>query len=179
MYKKRKRRRDKRRGFVLLIIVLLLIFSLSFFVVTSYVDGEVLSSTSFLYTLNVTDYVGMNLDTDKLHFGGVRPGGSSSRSLNISSEFEGFVYLTSDIDWLFVSEQGGFVGPDNPLKVDFSMVVPSGSDLGDYEGEIFIYILSSQSEFPLRFFKGDVLGVHTSVSERPPSIVLDISSGDD
>jgi len=173
-----KKARKKKVGFdyklfVFISLVVVFIIALLFFGLKVYSSFQVVEFKSINFTLNVTDHVGIILDSDKLHFGGVIPGGYSSRSLFLLSEIEGFVFIKSDYsDLVKVNNQGLFVDSDG-ARFDFRAVVPKNMDYQDVEGEIHFYVMKSDKRWLLRFFSGGLLDVFVEQTKKP-TISLDI-----
>jgi hypothetical protein len=170
--------RFNKRLFLFIFLLLVLLVSSLYFGARTYSYFSVLNVQSANYTLNVTDYVGFVLDSDKIHFGGVVPGGYSVRSLNVQSDIDGFVFVKSnDADLVYVNAQGLRVGKDVDARFDFKLVVPVDAEEQDVEGTIYFFVMRSDRVWPLRFLDGDLLPVFDEV-QRPPSIILNISNND-
>lgn len=167
------------RNLLLFVLLLLLLLASSFyFGVRTYSYFSVLNVESVNYTLNVTDYVGFVLDSDKIHFGGVVPGGHSVRSMNVQSSIEGFVFVKSDdAEFVYVNNQGLRVGPGVDARFDFKSVVPKDTVEQNIEGTIYFYVMKSDKRWPLRFLNGVLLPVFDEI-QRPPSITLNITNND-
>lgn len=95
------------------------------------------------YTLpvhvRVDDYVGINLDTDKLYFGTVYPGGGALRSVGVQTGKDSYVLITAEGQvgaWMtpdqncFLLEKGG------ERSVSFSLRTPEETPLGNYTGTV-------------------------------------------
>jgi hypothetical protein len=88
----------------------------------------------------VGDHTGVNLDTDKLYFGMVVPGGSSERAAKIENTYD-FpvkikVFVTKNIaDYIFLDRD--FIAPPNNItKIPVAVYVPDDLPYGNYTGKI-------------------------------------------
>jgi hypothetical protein len=119
------------------------------FIYLSYGD-DVLSVTKINATINVDDYIGFNLDKDKLHFGTAFPGGKSMRELSIKSKESGYIYATVDSyfkDWTFVSIQNEYIEKGTDVPFQITMFVPKNTPVGNYTFEIKIFVLEKKADF--------------------------------
>lgn len=92
--------------------------------------------------VHVDDYVGFNLDTDKLYFGTVSPGGTGQRSMSLQSNEDFFVKVSVDgpLDgWLSPDEWSFMLTPPG-REVQFTIIVPENTSVGNYTSTIdFIF----------------------------------------
>lgn len=146
------------RSFLFFFLLGFLVVSVFVFALKLYAVRSVLDVQEIGFTLNVSDYVGLNIDTDKLHFGSVFPGGSSSRSVFLNSGVDGYVFVSSDFDWLFVEEQGFRVNKGDGFYINLKAIVPLDAEFEDFEGVVYFYVLRSDSRLPFLFLDGEVLG---------------------
>lgn len=159
MKKVKKQKKVKRNKVALLFVLLFLLLVLFVLIINAYASNAVLAVHEVEMTLNVSDYVGLNLDDDKLHFGTVIKGGSSSRGIVLSSDVEGFVYVTSDLDWLRVKNQGVEIGPDNDANFLFEVYVPKDAEPESINENVYFYVLKHEKEWLLFFLQGELLDV--------------------
>jgi hypothetical protein len=127
---------------VSLLCILVLFFALVS-VIRLLVAGSVVSVSTVNATMNVSDYVGVITNKDKLHMGGIMPGGSSVRDLSIVSDTDGFVYVASGQrqDWLYVSAQNKPVEAGAKMFLTFTAVPGRRAVLGDHEITLRVYVL--------------------------------------
>lgn len=93
--------------------------------------------------VKVDDYVGFNLDTDKLYFGTVMPGGSAKRSIKISNhygyEIKVKIYTGGIIsNWVYLNNTKFILQPNETIDVPFTVNVPKDTPYGNYTGKIKI-----------------------------------------
>ncbi|MFA6073355.1 MAG: hypothetical protein WC758_04545 [Candidatus Woesearchaeota archaeon] len=146
-----------------IVIVLLFLCSLVFLLMQkSLILGQITINT----TLGVSDYIGLNKDTDKLHFGTGFPGGRMAVLMNVSSSSSGYIYVTCDggneyqfTNWVYVKDQGMKVDVDEVATLNFEGRPPSNASFGKYESTMRIYILKKAklSCFDKLFLKGDLI----------------------
>lgn len=119
------------------------------------------------YTMNISDYVGINLDTDKLHFGTISPGGDSSRKLTINSNIEGYVFVTSsDADFIYIDKQGIKI-TNETAQMEFFAKVPKNTTPQNIEGTLNFYVLKNKHPWPLTFQKEKLLKIQTNKQSQP------------
>ena len=127
------------------------------------------------YTINVTDYVGLNLDTDKLHFGGIMPGGHSQRTMSVVSEIEGYVYVLTDKNtYLYVNQQGQRVEKEKPAILTFKAAIPKEKPQQNIEDTIYVFILKKEQEWPIMSYGKKIMKTFEEY-QPTPSIMLNIS----
>jgi len=88
--------------------------------------------------LNVNDYVGLNADTDALHFGTIRPGGSGIRSVHLknthSSAIEVNIFVKGDISKLVVFQKKYNIAFNTTKNIAFTAKVPQNAQFRNYSG---------------------------------------------
>lgn len=150
----KKRRKKNKNKLALFLILPLLLILLTILLLNAYARDTVLATHSVYIKVNVSDYVGLNLDNDKLHFGTVIKGGTSSRGISLNSDVDGFAYVTSEFDWLSVEKQGIKISPDSDANFFFRIDVPEKAKKQNIEKKIHFYILKKEKEWPLFFLRG-------------------------
>jgi hypothetical protein len=171
-----KRKTNKKQQKTLIILISIVLFlSITFFSLKIYTEKNILNIQQINYTINITDYVGFNLDTDKLHFGGIIPGGHSQRTMSVISEIEGYVFiLTNKETYLYVNEQGQEVEKDKPAILTFKAVIPKDKTHQNIEETIQVYILKKEHAWPIMFYGKKIMKTFEEYSATP-SIMLNIS----
>jgi hypothetical protein len=122
-------------AFALIIIIIVgLVFTL-----VSLARHSPVEVTSLPYTFKVKEKVGINLDTDKFHFGGGIPGTSLQRKLNITAPYDTTVHIDSKGPGSVLVNNNDFDLDANENKeLLFTLVVPDDLPLGEYEGLIIL-----------------------------------------
>lgn len=90
--------------------------------------------------LKVGDYVGINADTDALHFGTISPGGVGTKSVTLSNNYEEKlavkIKLYGDLAG-FIDVKRDFVLYENQSeKIAFTARVPQDAPYGNYTGRV-------------------------------------------
>ena len=135
-----------RKKLAYTILGLLLILSLSAFIAIKYASGSILVHTKVNTTLKIGDYVGIKLDTDKLHFGTTSTSGFSEREFILLQNYSGHIYLSATgpmAGWLFLPEQDSLQIRANQNRSIILYAVPRGENAvpGEYESTIDIWVL--------------------------------------
>ena len=80
--------------------------------------------------------VGVNVDTDKIYFGTVAPGGSSTRAVTMTAgPYRSLVTIqyTGDIsEWVSVSDNNFVVEANQSMRVDVQVKIPENTDVPGY-----------------------------------------------
>ncbi|MBD3209643.1 hypothetical protein GF367_04480 [Candidatus Woesearchaeota archaeon] len=91
--------------------------------------------------VKVDDYVGINLDTDKVYFGTVSPGNEGTRDVNLVSSCRSVVTFTPTGEmspWVKAVPSSTIIEKDEEQKVYFVVAIPQNTPFGNYTGEIRI-----------------------------------------
>lgn len=127
----------KKNKFILLVIIIILAgIGLTNLFYSFYIVKEVrIVDMDF----SVGEKVGINIDTDALHFGTNFPKGSSMRNMIISHEHDCplkvSIKLYGDFaSWMSVSDNDFILDPGESRKISFSVSVPEDAPFGDYSG---------------------------------------------
>ena len=86
--------------------------------------------------------IGINAGTDAIHFGGVNPGGSGYRFMNITAAHDGRLVIAFKGDgasYLYADPNNVRVSRGQPLRVQLSIAVPDDARLGNYSGVAKFY----------------------------------------
>ncbi|MBN1275751.1 hypothetical protein JXA12_05700 [Candidatus Woesearchaeota archaeon] len=89
--------------------------------------------------VKVADYIGINVDDDKLYFGANNPGGGGRRDVFITSGEEAFVMLRTGGDmagWLWLSEDRFLISPGEERGVTVHLRIPEEAAYGNYTGAV-------------------------------------------
>ena len=91
--------------------------------------------------VKVADYVGINLDTDKLYFGTVSPGNKGTRDLDISSSFDTVVRFSAQGDigaWVSAVPTTLEIDKGETQKAYFVVKVPANATPGNHTGTLTV-----------------------------------------
>ena len=90
--------------------------------------------------VKVDEYIGFNLDTDRLYFGAVGAGGSANRPAYIHVDDDYFVRIVIDDSvmggWVTVLENSFFIGENETIGIEFHIDVPEGTPFGNYTADV-------------------------------------------
>lgn len=132
----RKKKSEKRKRLLILTIVTItLIFSgYLLFNYSTIVDIKELK----MY-ITVGEIVGFNVGTEAVFFGTIQRGGSGNRDLIVTNNYTFPVKI--DIraygelaKWVYVSENGFLLQPNENKTVKVSLIVPKDANFGNYTG---------------------------------------------
>lgn len=167
----KKHKKNKRIQAIILTITLVVMLTLILLINLS---NPILDVKTLNYTMNISDYVGINLDTDKLHFGTISPGGNSNRKLTINSDLEGYVFITSsNPEFIYVNNQGLKLN-NNSIQIDFFADIPKNTTQQNIERTLTFYVLKNKHPWPLIFQKEKLLKIQ-SIKQKSTGIKLDIA----
>ncbi len=184
MPRKRSSKQEKVFLFFLLVaaVLMLVVFVFSVYA-SSVVTGSIKDYSGINATLNIGDYVGFNLDRDKIHFGTIRNTGYSERGISLTPQSDGFVHVTAEGslgDWLYLGRENTF-----PVSAgeNVSMVLYASPDRGVshgfYEAEVHIYLLEEPPGWVVeRFLSGSPLPVVSEDVLSGPRVTVNIPDMD-
>lgn len=132
---------------VLAVIFLILVL---FIVVINNESSNIIQYQELNATVKIGEYVGINLDTDKLHFGTVTKGGYGERGITINSDEDGYIYVTSQGDignWLYISNRSNLTVTENSSTIIHFFLVPEdNAKEGMHEDVVRFYILKEKPD---------------------------------
>jgi len=173
--------KSKNYKFTRILLVLLIIATCITFVISGIIllmHPTVLALKEVNATLNITNHIGFNLNSDKLHFGSMFPGGKSVRSVDLISNADGYVYITvvnDSKDWIYVYDQNFFVRNNSIVSLNFAAMPPIYLENGNYEVALKVYVLKKKPTiFTKIFLEGKPVSL-TSESYIPGSAVISLN----
>ena len=139
--KMKNKKTIKRKTIFLLIAVAVIAAVLSTALAHYYSNKGIVETQKVQMDLAVKESVAFNLDTDKLHFGGVPPEGSSGRSISIVNKrdfpLKVRFYLSGELaDWVNPEDNPVYLQPFENKSIKFIATVPKNAEFGNYTGEI-------------------------------------------
>lgn len=138
------------------IVIVVLLSCIIFFCLNSY-KHSIVSVMEMNATLNVSDYVGFNLNKNGLHFGTIFPGGYSTRDIGLILEKDSYVYIITDDSkiskWIYVSYQNELLerGINYSLRI-VARAPLDAPDPSDYAFKIRIIVLDKKANCVARMF---------------------------
>lgn len=175
--KKRKKKKQEITKIIFVTLLILLATTMIYFTLKTYAVYSIKNIQTLNYTVNISDYVGLNLDSDKLHFGTVIPGGSSKRSMTLTTTQEGYVYVTSKNNWIQISNQGQYVNTTTPANFEFQINIPKNEEPQNIENKIKFYITKKPQRWIMHFQKEPLLKTFEKIPPRP-NIILEIANNE-
>jgi len=126
-----------KAALILLIIVFLTISVVSFI----YMIYSTIGVKEYDMVVSVRKNVGIDVGTDKIRFGGVKPGGGSTRVLVITNNHDEKVivnmYPRGDIkDYVSLGDNNFILEPDMNKEVHISIAIPDNLPYGNYTGKL-------------------------------------------
>ncbi len=91
--------------------------------------------------VKIADYVGVNLDTDKLYFGTLKPGSTADRSISIKTSNKAVTTITTKgeiSDWLIASKTIIKTTPGKEENIKFTIITPKNATKGNHTGTIIV-----------------------------------------
>lgn len=121
------------------LIVLVMSISVYFYYITP------LSEYSYPTTAFVTqDVAGFDINTTAITFGSIVPGGTSTRSIVVNNSYSFPIKVQPEIEGSIeqiISYKPLVVGPNQSLKLEFTIYAESIEFLGNYTGNISIKLM--------------------------------------
>lgn len=178
-----KKYKSKTIIFLLVVFILLIIlFTFITFIVPAMIDDVVLAHTRYDSSVIVGDYVGLNGDVDKIYFGTIPKGGLGTRFISISSDVEGYIYITASgelSDELYSGERLSKIYPSQNVGMSIVAMPHRSRKFGEYNPVIHIYILKEKNPFVMHFLEGKELEYVDSeqkILEESPKISINITN---
>ena len=125
----------------LLVILIFIVNILIYFRLSSILEINKIDSS-----IIVAENIGFDLNKSMLSFGKVFPGGSSSRIMSLTNNFdyetEVSIYGVGDIRY-FIESKVELIDPGVIKKINIVAIVPDKTDFGIYEGKVIIEVRKS------------------------------------
>lgn len=123
---------------IILLSIFLIVVAISFYFIVGMPKSPT-EVSSINYTFSINEKVQINLDTDKLNFGGGPSGSTLQRRMNISAPYDAKVRIDSiGYGMLVVNKNDFLILANQPTEVEFALNVPSDLPEGRYEGTVFV-----------------------------------------
>ena len=129
---------------ILLITMIVISTSMTYILYKSYYKKIIVSEFDMDVTILAEGIVGLNVDTDAIHFGIVPKGGGSTRHVNLtnSEDYSVFIYIEKDdslLSSLVRIEPNYFTLEGNEYEsVDVKLFVPEDFESGNYTGKVTV-----------------------------------------
>lgn len=165
-HKKNKNEKESKKGkkaflskFLIGAVIIVILLFIAILIITSNLRNKILIHDVLEWDAQVTDYVGFNLDSDKLHFGGVLPGGKSTRSMILQIPNEAYVYVTNEeLLWVYMPIENPTFVEEGNLELKLFVKPPRGIKNDLYGSNLHVYVLNEEpSGLEKMFLKGTAL----------------------
>lgn len=131
---------EAKKAVTILVLLISVSISMTIFV---YNYLTVVDVKEFGMYLTVESYAGFNVGTEAIFFGTIPPGGGGSRNITLRNGYN--IPLRIDIQafgdlsrWVYVSENGFILQPDENKSVKVTTLVPGDAKFGNYTGSLKI-----------------------------------------
>lgn len=142
--------KKKTNFFIYGLLAMILLVLIFFILIINDESSNVIKYQELNATVKIGNYVGINLDTDKLHFGTVTKSGYGERGITINSDEDGYVYITSQgnmANWLYISNKSNLtIVKNSSVTIEFFLVPKDNAKEGIYEGVVRFYILKEKPD---------------------------------
>lgn len=138
---KKEKHKKKNKKIILVLLAILFISSAGFiFYNSSYNIAATKEAEMFIF---VGENIGFDVNESYVHFGLVRPGGISEKTVNVSNFYEMplkvYIRLTGDFSkWISIGENNFILQKDESRLVKLQANVPKGAEFGNYTGKILV-----------------------------------------
>ena len=127
----------KRNKLLILLVLIFLINTLIIFFIAGRLSLKDVQTLDM--DMEVKNKIGFNVDTDKIHFGGLPPGGMSEREIVISHDFDFPVKVSIKTsgelaEYVTVSDNNFILSPLESKKITFYAIIDEDVPLGNYTG---------------------------------------------
>jgi len=129
-----KQKKKNRREITLIVLVALATIGLTSLIYFSLWDVNVI-----YYDFIVSDYVGINLDKDKMHFGAGAPGHVLERTLIMQADKKSLVRIKSPVHYVYPDLYEFVIEKGEVRNVKLKVSIPRDIEEGLYEGKITIF----------------------------------------
>lgn len=136
----------QKRKIIAVISLLIIITFLCIFLYSNLLDAfSLFEKREVLAIVTVTDDVGLAVNGTALVFGHVFPGGSASKTIEVTNNYNGMsrvkIYSKGNIkDFLIVSDNNFILAPNETKSVKFRIKIPKETPYGNYSGKVIFEI---------------------------------------
>lgn len=133
----------KKHAILSIIFILIIAIIITFSYIKYETNQKYTQIQKIPMDIKVANYIGFNLDKDAMHFGATFPGGGSKRNLSLINndvynkkvlvEYEGRLK-----DFVNVSENNFILKPNENKTLEFTVMIPQNTELGNYTGTIIL-----------------------------------------
>jgi hypothetical protein len=132
--------------------IFLVIFTLCFFLLGTsaailfYTQYVIYDTKEIPMDVRVSDHIGFNLATDKLHFGRTTTPGSGEHAITVRNQYTRPLIVTIETygeigSWVYPKEYNQTFKPNESRDITLEVNVPSNISYGDHNGTIRVLFL--------------------------------------
>ncbi|MFC2136037.1 hypothetical protein ACFLTH_15590 [Bacteroidota bacterium] len=127
----------KLKRFIMLLVVVLLLSATATLLYYSYFKAEEVVDIEWApYSFHISNHVGLVGDRDAVKFGGIMPGGSGERGINVSNDFDFPVKIRittkgEKSDWITIKENNFILEPHTSKEVKLRVNIPATAVIPD------------------------------------------------
>ena len=130
---------------ILLIFVLIFIFTGATAFIYYYLHKPEIIMINMDLSVEDSNIIGMNSDTDALHFGTFPRGSSSTRKLEIANNKDYLLFVNINIsgnfaEWVNISQNNFILMPKENVRIEFKATVPEDAAYKVYDGTAYIVL---------------------------------------
>ena len=137
------KRNEKKRLALIIVLLCCIVISTIIFSISAYYNVKPLAvkEVSMDVTVREGKKVGINADTDALHFGILQPVQKGARGINTTNNMDipvrVQIYVSGNIsEWITLSKNDYVLEPGNGEIVDVHLTVPYSGNDGNYTGTL-------------------------------------------
>ena|SRR3989344_9458971 len=118
------------------IIAYLLVAAITI-VITTTIYYNNYTTTIVPYDYRTSNYIGINADTNMLHFGTGTPGSILQRAITITTNEAVYITITTDHNYVYPTENNFLMKINTTKEITFYVTIPQQPP-GNYSGKIII-----------------------------------------
>lgn len=128
---------SRKRLLLSMVLVVMLVYLVTILLVSVFKLSSPYRVDVVPYDFSVKEHLGVNVDSDIIHFGGGPPGVLLSRSVILEAEVDSRVTVFWDGPGIMsVSKNDFMLSKGENTSVMFYLTVPAGLELGNYSGNV-------------------------------------------
>lgn len=129
---------DNKKFWIILLTSVILAFIIAFILFWIFVDVH-----EYDMHLKVGSRTGINIDTDAIYFGTIKPGDGVTKKImitNSGSARKVALKTTGELNQWIHYESSQEIGANEKKDISLTVNVPKDADLGEYKGKLRVYV---------------------------------------
>ncbi|MFH0798005.1 MAG: hypothetical protein V1906_01190 [Candidatus Woesearchaeota archaeon] len=128
-----------------LLIILVILFSTISIISISYYFYTTVGIIEYPMIAIVSKSMGIDIGTDMIRFGGINPGGGSTRTFSLSNDYDMNVRVMMSVygdlkDYVSFSDNNFILKPKEARSIDISVGIPKEMLYGEYKGTMKVVL---------------------------------------